>query len=171
MSPRTAAVGLLALAALGRLVLHWSGSGAPPGQVLAAPRPVLSPSAQRDSAARVAAPIGEGERVDLDRADASQLERLPGIGPALARRIVADRTAHGPFGGLAGLDRVPGVGPALLARIAPHAQFSGAPAGGSGADPGAGIRLLPGERLLMAPDTDPGRNARGSGRRAARPLP
>src|SRR5690606_39434981 len=34
--------------------------------------------------------------VDMDRADAAELERLPGIGPALARRIVADREQHGP---------------------------------------------------------------------------
>jgi competence protein ComEA len=46
-----------------------------------------------------------------------ELEALPGIGPALARRIVADRESQGPFATVAALDRVPGIGPALLARL------------------------------------------------------
>ena len=40
--------------------------------------------------------------VDVDLASAAELERLPGIGPALARRIVADRDSLGPFGVAAG---------------------------------------------------------------------
>src|SRR4029077_6175602 len=44
--------------------------------------------------------------------------------PGLAKRIVADRDASGPFGSLDGLDRVPGVGPSLLAGIRDHVSFS-----------------------------------------------
>ena len=62
--------------------------------------------------------------VDMDAANAADIETLPGIGPALARRIVADREANGPFGCLAALDRVKGVGPALLTRIDSLATFS-----------------------------------------------
>ena len=62
--------------------------------------------------------------VDLDTAPVEEVEKLPGIGPALAKRIVADRQANGPFGCLAGLDRVKGIGPALLARIDSLARFS-----------------------------------------------
>lgn len=61
-------------------------------------------------------------RVDLDSASASEIEALPGVGPALAARIVADRAARGGFGGLQGLDRVPGVGPALIERITPFVR-------------------------------------------------
>jgi DNA uptake protein ComE-like DNA-binding protein len=50
------------------------------------------------------------------------------VGPALARRLVADRRARGPFGSMAGLSRVPGVGPSLEARLAPLVTFSGRPA-------------------------------------------
>lgn len=64
-------------------------------------------------------------RLDLDRATAAELDGLPGIGPALAARIVADRSARGPFGSLAGLQRVRGVGPALAARLAQLVTFSG----------------------------------------------
>lgn len=42
---------------------------------------------------------------------------LPGIGPALSRRIVADRQENGAFGGLDGVLRVPGIGPGKLAGI------------------------------------------------------
>ena len=61
-------------------------------------------------------------RVDLDVAPACEIEALPGVGPRLAERIVQDRAAHGPFGGVQGLDRVPGVGPALVERIGPFVR-------------------------------------------------
>jgi DNA uptake protein ComE-like DNA-binding protein len=63
--------------------------------------------------------------VDLDRASAAEMEALPGIGPALARRIAATRDSSGPFGSLDELqDRVRGVGPALAKRLAPVVTFS-----------------------------------------------
>jgi competence protein ComEA len=71
-----------------------------------------------------AAPSGP---VDVDVADSAALETLPGIGPALAARIVADRGARGAFGSPAGLDRVRGIGPALVRKLAPHVTFSGIP--------------------------------------------
>ena len=63
--------------------------------------------------------------VDLDIADTVQIGRLPGVGPALARRIVASRDSLGPFGALAALRRVKGVGPATLERLAGLVTFSG----------------------------------------------
>lgn len=56
-------------------------------------------------------------RVDLNRAGVSELEALPGIGPVLARRIVAHRTRHGPFHRLEDLLAVEGIGPKLLERL------------------------------------------------------
>ena len=66
----------------------------------------------------VQGPPPEAARVDLNHASAEALEALPGIGPTLAGRIVADRAARGPFRRTADLDRVRGVGPALLRRLA-----------------------------------------------------
>ncbi len=54
-------------------------------------------------------------RVRLNQASPDQLMALPGIGPALADRIVAAR----PFRTLEDLLKVPGVGPKTLARLRP----------------------------------------------------
>jgi competence protein ComEA len=57
------------------------------------------------------------ERIPLNRASAAQLESLPGIGPALAMRILDDRMQNGPYATLADLTRVTGVGQALVSRL------------------------------------------------------
>ena len=77
------------------------------------------------AAARLARPLLSGERIDLDRADVTEITRLPRVGPALAQRIVAWREQHGSFGTLARLDSVPGVGPHLLEALRPYVMFSG----------------------------------------------
>jgi competence protein ComEA len=63
--------------------------------------------------------------IDLDVASATDIESLPRIGPVLARRIVEDRDEHGPFGSLEGLERVRGVGPALARTLRERVTFSG----------------------------------------------
>jgi DNA uptake protein ComE-like DNA-binding protein len=62
--------------------------------------------------------------LDLDRATVEEIDVLPGVGPSLARRIVAWRDSSGGLGALEALDCVPGVGPALLRRVGPHVTFS-----------------------------------------------
>ncbi len=42
-------------------------------------------------------PIWAQERIDLNKATAEELQRLPSIGPVLASRIVEHRKKHGPF--------------------------------------------------------------------------
>lgn len=64
-------------------------------------------------------------RIDLDVAPPEEIERLPKVGPALARRIVANRDSLGPFGSLSGLRRVKGMGPATMERLANLVTFSG----------------------------------------------
>src|SRR5690606_2369918 len=130
MSPaeRRALLTLLGLGVGGHLLRAGDSAGAPPGEALAAliaPDGPGDPLAHRDPSIALARPLGQGERIDADRAGLRELERLPGVGPALAGRIVADREARGAFGGIEGLDRVPGIGPAMLARLAPHLTFSG----------------------------------------------
>lgn len=52
--------------------------------------------------------------LDLNKATAAELEKLPGIGPVLAARIVSWREAHGPFQSVEDLLAVPGIGPKVL---------------------------------------------------------
>jgi competence protein ComEA len=49
--------------------------------------------------------------VNLNAATAADLETLPGIGPALAERIIAYRTEHGGFRRVEDLLEVAGIGP------------------------------------------------------------
>jgi competence ComEA-like helix-hairpin-helix protein len=129
---RRALLLLLALGLAGQVVRWWAARpGEAPGQIeLLAALPPKSPLAHRDSVLALARPLAPGERIDADRAGAAELARLPRIGLALAKTIVADRESKGPFGTLAGLDRVPGIGPGLLAAIAPHLAFGGQGTGG-----------------------------------------
>ena len=55
--------------------------------------------------------------VDINTATAAALDALPGIGPATAAAIVADRESHGPFATVDDLSRVRGIGPAKLAQL------------------------------------------------------
>jgi competence protein ComEA len=56
-------------------------------------------------------------KLDVNAATAEELAGLERIGPALAARIVADRTERGPFAAVDDLDRVKGIGPGILAAI------------------------------------------------------
>lgn len=55
--------------------------------------------------------------INLNTADATALETLPGIGPALAKRIITHREAHGDFTSVDQLVEVSGIGPAIMANI------------------------------------------------------
>lgn len=56
-------------------------------------------------------------RIRVNRASAEELERLPGIGPVLAKAIVADRARRGPFRRIEDLRRVRGIGAATVERL------------------------------------------------------
>jgi competence ComEA-like helix-hairpin-helix protein len=60
--------------------------------------------------------ILESGKLRINEATAEQLEALPGVGPALARRIVAARDER-PFTSADDLLRVPGIGPRTLERM------------------------------------------------------
>jgi competence protein ComEA len=58
-----------------------------------------------------------GGAINVNTATAAELEALPGVGPALAGRIVAYRDANGPFASPADLLSVSGIGEKTLARF------------------------------------------------------
>ena len=62
-------------------------------------------------------PEGLASRVNLNTADAAALESLPGIGPALAQRIIDYRMANGPFQTTAEIQDVRGIGAGIYAKI------------------------------------------------------
>jgi len=57
-------------------------------------------------------------RIDLNAASAEELQTLPGVGPARAEAILAER-AERPFRVPGDLRRVPGIGEATFQRLAP----------------------------------------------------
>lgn len=119
---RRGALWLAALLVLGTLHdLHrarrpaWAPPAEAPGAAATGP-----PAPEDPAAAGAGAPAPPADRLDLDRATAVELDRLPGIGPVLARRIVEHRARHGPFRSPEELLAVPGIGPRLLERMRPH---------------------------------------------------
>ena len=56
-------------------------------------------------------------QVNVNEADATTLTSLPGVGPALAERIVAYRETSGPFKDPDDLANVSGVGTVLVERL------------------------------------------------------
>ncbi len=86
---------------------------ATPAPIVRTPEP--TPARQTPSIAR---------RIDLNTAPAAELELLPGIGPALAARIIEERENEGPFESVDDLQRVRGIGPRTVERIREHAAVS-----------------------------------------------
>jgi competence ComEA-like helix-hairpin-helix protein len=142
---RRAVLVLAAVAALGGVIRVARSPGGPPGASVVAPElrggDVARQAALARRAEESARPLLPGERVDVDTASAAELARLPRVGTKLARRIVEERDAHGPFGTLEGLRRVPGIGPAMLAGLERSVRFSGTarPLPASGVAPAAAV--------------------------------
>ena len=82
------------------------------GEALAHPGGPLE--AARDEGGSVSS---ASSKVDVNRAGVEELTSLPGIGPALAKRIVEYRQENGPFRSVDDLMAVKGIGPKLLGKI------------------------------------------------------
>lgn len=63
--------------------------------------------------------------LDVNSASAEDLDFLPGIGPAIAQRIVEYREANGPFTEVTGLLNVEGIGTSKLEEILPYIEIGG----------------------------------------------
>ena len=61
--------------------------------------------------------------IPVNTAPASELQKLPGIGPKLAEAIIEYRTRSGPFERVDQLLEVRGIGPAKLGRIRPLVEL------------------------------------------------
>lgn len=56
-------------------------------------------------------------RININEADETKLAELPGIGPAMAKRIVEHRQEHGAFTSVEDLQKVKGIGPAKYGEL------------------------------------------------------
>jgi DNA uptake protein ComE-like DNA-binding protein len=94
-----------------------------PGQ----PKPARTAGSAQQPAAAATTPAHRDYkgRLDLDLATAAEIDSLPGMGPTLSKRIVADRMANGAFRELTALRRVRGVSVKLLASLDSLVGFSG----------------------------------------------
>jgi len=120
----------------------------PPSPAL--PAAADSHAARSDSlhAGRATDDGDDASRIDVNRATALQLQALPGIGPALAGRIL-DHRSRRPFARTEDLLDVSGIGPKTLVRIAPLVQVEPAP---------PDLHTPPAESPVAATDTVPGRS-------------
>lgn len=59
----------------------------------------------------------KGDKIHINRADEKTLDELPGIGPAMAKRIVDYRNTHGPFQAIEDLKKVRGIGEAKFEQM------------------------------------------------------
>lgn len=77
--------------------------------------------------ALAAAPLLAAEgQVNINTATAPELERLPGVGPALAARILEHREKNGAFKRVEDLLLVKGIGEKSFERLKPYIALSGA---------------------------------------------
>jgi competence protein ComEA len=100
-----AAVAALVVAALAAMIVWWIAQGGLSGRLIEVDR---SP------------PRTARFEVDINAADWPELMQLPGVGEALAHRIVDSRKARGPFADHDDLRRVRGIGPKILEQIRPY---------------------------------------------------
>ena len=106
-----------------------SAAGVRPGPASAAR--IGMAGTDRDGAGRPSKPSEPSEPtepsgqllVPVNTAPASELQKLPGIGPKLAEAIIAYRKQSGPFASVEQLLEVKGIGPAKLRRLGPFVEL------------------------------------------------
>jgi len=82
-----------------------------PGRSAAAPAPIGEGSTTSGAADATTA------KINVNTADAAELEELPGIGEVLSQAIVDYRAENGPFSSVDELEDVSGIGPSILEDV------------------------------------------------------
>lgn len=121
-----AAVGVLGLASI--VGISWSILGRQSRPILEQGDRILKQDDQPELPAAPGSPSPSGPKrdsarslaarpINLNAASAQELQMLPGIGPALAARIIEDREKNGPYASIEQLDRVKGIGPRTIEKL------------------------------------------------------
>ncbi|MGH7201451.1 MAG: ComEA family DNA-binding protein [Planctomycetaceae bacterium] len=124
-------IGLLAAVVLALMLAHWgrmSSWGARPVEI------------ERH------APRAYEHRLDINSATWVEWIQLEGVGETLARRIIEDREANGPFESVDDLQRVNGIGPKTIEKLRPYLHVEEKDEGGRMKDEGSRVDHF-GERL------------------------
>lgn len=86
----------------------------------AAPAPVLPAAEAWAGVQQGGGSTVPDSQVDINSASAAELQKVPGIGPALAQRIIQFREEHGPYERIDDLLNVRGIGVRSLERLRPY---------------------------------------------------
>lgn len=70
------------------------------------------------NSARSSSSAATSGKININTADAAELDKLSGVGPALAARIIQYRTEHGPFAQPEDLQNVSGIGAKIYEKMA-----------------------------------------------------
>lgn len=170
-----AAVLLVAVSAVRWALVHTGGRGEP-GATSVLPELASASAEAKEEGERRGRPLEPGERIDVNRADEVELDRLPGVGPALAAAIVATREEEGAFLRVDDLTDVRGIGPALLEKIRTHVEVGLPPPGarlrarGGGETERVDLNRAGLEELQTLPGVGPAIAERILARRRERPF-
>lgn len=84
------------------------------------PEPTMAPTPRAKSKKELEL---AGKRIRINDAKTEELQRLPGIGPKLAQRIIDHREEKGLFRSVQDLRKVAGIGPKTLEKIKSHVSL------------------------------------------------
>lgn len=90
---------------------------AAPGPLPVASKGTVAPVKSTGGGTGAAPAAQTGGKVNINTATSKELERVTGIGPATAAKIIAYREQQGPFKSVDDLIKVSGIGPATLAKM------------------------------------------------------
>lgn len=89
------------------------------------PQTVRIPGYSQQTGIRTQTGQANNGLIDINRADLQGLQRISGVGPTIAQRIIDYRNTHGAFSSIDDLQKVKGIGPKTMERIRPQVTVQG----------------------------------------------